>query len=184
MYSFSNNWFQTSELCKNIRILPSPDTPHRILEIGSYEGASACFFSDNLLNHPNSHLVCVDPFDVSDTTTLLTNSTKDTCMNNLKKSRNASKITFNCEYSSDFYAHNKQTFSFIYIDGSHLPDDIRTDFENCLNVLDVGGIMWMDDYLGADGIKIKVVIDQLYERNKHRLEIVWKGYQIAFRKRI
>lgn len=182
MYSFSNNWFQSSELRKNFHLIGSRAASHRILEIGSYEGASACFFSDMFLDHANSSLVCVDPFNILDTTTEVKNTTKDIFLRNIGQSRNSSKIVFNCEYSSDFYKHNKQTFSFIYIDGSHLPNDIITDFENCLDILDIGGIMWMDDYLGADGVKIKVDIDSLYERNKDKLEIIWKGYQIAFKR--
>lgn len=33
------------------------------LEIGSYEGRSSCWILENMMKHPLSHLVCVDPWD-------------------------------------------------------------------------------------------------------------------------
>ena len=39
-----------------------PDTPRTIVEIGSYEGRSALWMLENLLQHPQSRLHCVDIF--------------------------------------------------------------------------------------------------------------------------
>ncbi len=38
-----------------------------MLEIGCFEGLSACAFSDNILEHTESTLDCVDPFILSGT---------------------------------------------------------------------------------------------------------------------
>ena len=56
------------------------------------------------------------------------------------------------------------------------------DFNNCLNIIEMNGIIWMDDYRGGDGIIIKEHIDKLYEENKNCLKIIHMGYQIAFQK--
>jgi predicted O-methyltransferase YrrM len=87
-------------------------------------------------------------------------------------------------YSSDFFKENTETYNFIYIDGSHRLDDIKIDFFNCIKLIENGGIIWMDDYLGgAPGdTSIRDCIDQLYEMHKDQLQIIHKGYQIAFKK--
>jgi len=59
-------------------------------------------------------------------------------------------------------------YNLIYIDGSHLLDDIT---------IEMNGIIWM-----GDDIIIKNHIDKLYEENKNCLKIIHMGYQIAFQK--
>ena len=62
-YHFEHNWFElirpewerlTSPLRDGRRL--------RVLEIGSFEGASTTFILDNLLSHPESHMVAIDSF--------------------------------------------------------------------------------------------------------------------------
>ena len=59
-------------------------------------------------------------------------------------------------------------YNLIYIDGSHLLDDIT---------IEMNGIIWM-----GDDIIIKNHIDKLYEENKNCLKIIHMGYQISFQK--
>jgi len=61
-YTKNNAWFLGSEIKRDILKYVSPTTKKSILEIGCYEGLSSVFFADNLLSHPESSLVCVDPF--------------------------------------------------------------------------------------------------------------------------
>lgn len=180
-YIFTNTWFINSEIKKLLFNYVNKSSINKILEIGSYEGASACFFSDHLLDNEQSHIICVDPFSINDTTSPLNNNTKTFFLNNIKKSKNYNKVLVEEMYSTDFYKknNNRNTFNFIYIDGSHLLHDIITDFNNCLQIIEYNGIIWMDDY-GAG--EITKCIDNLYEANKHCLQIIHKGYQIAFRK--
>ena len=65
---FSNTWFDDSELRRNVHHFLNDSDVNHILEIGSFEGASACYFSNNFLNNPKSTLTCIDPFDISDKT--------------------------------------------------------------------------------------------------------------------
>ena len=83
-------------------------------------------------------------------------------------------------FSNDFFKRNVNTFTFIYIDGSHLPEDIKQDFINSLSIIRIGGIIWMDDYASSE--QVTTLIDSLYNDNKDTLSIIHKGYQIAFRK--
>jgi hypothetical protein len=180
-YKFNTNWFNSSELKKGILKYFTGNKKIKILEIGSYEGASACYLSDNLLNHNESKLVCVDPFDVDDKTTPVNESTKELFLQNISKSKNYEKIDFKHMFSNDFFKQNNEKFDLIYIDGSHLEEDISLDFRECLKIINEDGIIWMDDYGGGEGGYIKKCIDKLYEENKYKVYIIHKGYQIAFK---
>jgi hypothetical protein len=69
-YTFTQNWFYTCDLYSAIeRNLFDKSKKWKILEIGSKEGSSATYFSDHILDHPESSIVCVDPFDGSNPTT-------------------------------------------------------------------------------------------------------------------
>ncbi len=182
-YSYVHNWFINSEL-KRYKFDPSFLSKElHILEIGSYEGLSSCYFSDNFINHESSSLTCVDPFDIADPTTPLTDNTETIFKENIKKSKNSHKCIHYKGYSNDFFKENKRLFDFIYIDGSHQIEDIKQDFENSIKVIKKNGIIWMDDYLGGaiGNDDIKNCIDDCLEKYKERIEIIHKGYQIAFR---
>jgi predicted O-methyltransferase YrrM len=180
-YKFTNSWFAFSELKNFAEKFIDSTKPNKILEIGSHEGASSCFLSDHFLSHPDSSLTCVDPFDTSDSTSPVTDGTMTMFLHNLRLSSGYSKTKHIRAYSSDFYTNNTQTFTFIYIDGSHKLEDITVDFNNCLRIIEDGGIIWMDDYLGGESHMIRDHINQLYQANANTLEIIHSGYQIAFR---
>lgn len=167
----------------NILSFVDPNQKNTILEIGSHEGASACFLVDNLLNHEESTLTCVDPFDVNDSTSPVTNETFILFESNILKSKWPSKVKLEKMYSSDFFKNVDQQYNLIYIDGSHLLPDITIDFENSLRLVAPGGIIWMDDYLGGGNYDIKNHIDSLFRANEDKLEIIIQGYQIAFRRK-
>ncbi len=69
MYNFSNNWFKSSELNQVIHNYLPINAVNKILEIGSFEGQCTVHIADNYCTHPESIIVSVDPFDLSDTTT-------------------------------------------------------------------------------------------------------------------
>ena len=183
-YKFNTNWFDCSELKRNIMRYFDGNNKINILEIGSYEGASACYLSDNLLNHTESRMICVDPFCVEDKTTPVHETTKSLFLENISKCKNYNKMEFKEMFSKQFFEENRiRDFDLIYIDGSHLDDDIRLDFEGSLEIIKEGGIIWMDDYGGGHGGCIKRCIDKLYEENRDKVEMIHQGYQIAFRKK-
>ena len=181
-YRYTNDWFTSCELKNNLYRFVDRSAKLNMLEIGSYEGLSACFFSENFLDHPESTLICVDPFDLSDVTTPLTDMTKENFLFNIRNSKNASKIRLKDTYSNKFFPENKEKFDIIYIDGSHLEADIIHDMTESDKVLKSGGIMWMDDYMGGHSQKIRETMDGFVEENKARYQVIHKGYQLALRK--
>ena len=101
---------------------------------------------------------------------------------NISVCKNSDKITIHKITSDKFFENNSKTYNFIYIDGSHEIDFIKRDMENSFNCLEKNGIMWMDDYLGGDGIQIKNTMDIFLEKNKGQYELIYKGYQLAIKK--
>jgi hypothetical protein len=133
----------------------------------------------------NSRLTCVDPFlniNNNDHAIFLQNNEELNFDFNISHCNNLNKITVHKITSDAFFANNTQTYNFIYIDGCHEPDFIIRDMENSFRVLEKNGIMWMDDYGGGDGIKIKRAMDYFLEKYKGRYEIVHSGYQLAIKK--
>jgi len=190
-YSFNESKYVTargrfhvcdSNLFNSLHQFVGPHDVLNILEIGSYEGSSACFFSDNVLDNPLSTLECVDPFDTSDPMNSVYKNMELCFKYNVSKSKNAAKITLHKDYSNNYFKNNKKTYNFIYVDGSHLDEDIESDMENSFRFLRKHGIMWMDDYLGGETGSIKRTMDKFLEKHRNEIIIILSGYQIAIRK--
>ena len=193
-YNQTQNWFQVSEIKANIEQHVNVNKPHKILEIGCFEGISTCFFSDVLLNHNDSELHCVDPFihthssaakKLGITTQCIDYKTKQTFQQNIYKSKWYTKIKFFNITSHDFMrSNNKIMYDIIYIDGCHEPDYLEHDVVECFNILNDGGIMWMDDYMGNttnDG-KCCIHIDRALEQFSGLYDVIHKNYQLAIKK--
>lgn len=184
-YKYTQTWFLESEIKKNILDYLNNTTQNNILEIGCYEGLSSVFFADNLLNNIKSSMICVDPFlliDNNDHSRLLQNNEEKNFDFNISNCDNTDKITIRKITSDKFFETNSNFFNFIYIDGCHNPDFIIRDMKNSFKYLNKDGIMWMDDYLGGDGITIKKTMDSFLEEYKGKYEIINKGYQLAIKK--
>ena len=115
----------------------------KYLEIGSFEGSSAIFFSRFLTN---SNLTCVDIWKGVEE---LSNIDFKVVESNFDK--NISKIIFNKitkikNESEVFFKNNKEKFSIIYIDGNHFFQTVINDIEQSWRILEVNGILILDDY--------------------------------------
>jgi predicted O-methyltransferase YrrM len=186
-YTYTYDWFLRCELRKHAHKFVDANKANSILEIGSFEGLSACFFMESFMDHPDSTLTCVDPFLKTDETTEVTNDTKSIFYKNVALNKNVTKIRIYETFSHNFFdmAYRRREipkYDFVYIDGSHLLPDITVDLNHCIHLTKRGGIIWMDDY-GAGHIGITEHIDRMYEHNKEDLELIHKEYQIAFRKK-
>jgi predicted O-methyltransferase YrrM len=159
-----------------------------MLEIGCFEGQSSVFFADHFLDHDRSTLTCVDPFltiEDNDHIDFLQNQEEIHFDYNLSICKHAKKIVVNKITSDAFFESldPETRYHFIYIDGCHKPDFIKRDMENSFRVLHTGGVMWMDDYRGGDGIQIKRSMDHFLETYAGRYILLHSGYQLAIQKR-
>jgi predicted O-methyltransferase YrrM len=184
-YRYSQTWFLFSEIKNKLFQFLDNKKDNKILEIGCFEGLSSVFFADNFIDNPDSSLTCVDPFlntDNNDHSIFLQNGEEMNFDNNISKCKNTDKITIYKITSDSFFENNNKTYNFIYIDGCHEPDFIKRDMENSFTVLEKNGIMWMDDYGGGDGIKIKNIMNNFLEKYNGQYEVIHSGYQLAIKK--
>ena len=189
IYIYTNNWFHTSELKRNVHKYLNKQEVNNILEIGCYEGQGSLYFSDEFLSCNGSSLDCVDPFlnedadFVNDHAELLTNhNVEEHFDHNIQLSKHYDKVHIHKILSNHFFTNNTKTYNFIYIDGSHEIEDIKSDMENAFKILRNNGIMYMDDYLGGNGNEIKGAMDAFIDKYKDEIIVIYKGYQLGLQK--
>lgn len=151
------------------------------LEIGSYEGRSSLFWCDEILTGENSILVCIDPWKTNNAECNFDHNTLP-----LQETKKLIKIKDRSEnYVSKF---DDGFFDFIYIDGWHKSFAVLRDGVNYFSKLKNGGIMLFDDYEWTnpdykENQLPKVGIDMFLEVYKDKIDIIYKKYQVAIRKK-
>ena len=155
----------------------------KYLEIGSFEGSSAIFFSRFLTN---SNLTCVDIWKGVEE---LSNIDFKVVESNFDK--NISKIKFNKiikikSESEVFFKNNKEKFSIIYLDGNHFFQNVINDIEQSWRILEVDGILILDDYMWTyynepkqnPAYAINIFLNKYYKS----LKILDMGQQVIVKK--
>jgi hypothetical protein len=141
---FSHNIPRWLDVFRKAKI--SENDRFQILEIGSWEGQSACF----LLNYfPNSTVHAVDTWaggDEHDGLQSVPSAEKRFDENTASYSERVTKY----KGTSDHFFQSVSQDSFyriVYIDGSHRAEDVFNDASSGFSRLEVGGIMILDDLL-------------------------------------
>jgi len=185
-YDFTFAWIYNSNMYRYLQNFLNSSNELKLLEIGSYEGLTACFLADTFLIHEKSSLITIDPFLPDETTkTQMGLETEQMCKNNLSKCLYPEKVKLLKMTSDEFFFNEAKTdnkFDFIYIDGSHEINQWLKDIENSFLFIKNQGIIWIDDYLGFDGkykeiIKNKII--DLSNENKHTVKIINDAYQLG-----
>ena len=181
-YSYSKPYFLNSDLRNNLHKFKSKKSINSFLEIGSFEGLASAWINKKYLKNNGSHII-VDPLtDINDETTDVDMIVEENFYFNLNK-MNKNNLLFERKTSDNFFNKNTIQFDFIYIDGSHTLEDIKNDLENSHKFIMKNGIIWCDDYLGGDHPNYcKIPMDNFYEKYKDKYEIIFRGYQIAFKR--
>lgn len=155
----------------------------KILEIGSFEGMSTNFF---LRKFKNSKVDVVDPFTGSKEQVGIKNfkNLESIFKKNTNKYRKRLKI-YKMQ-SIKFYSKKlKNKYDLIYIDGLHHYDAVLMDVENCLKLLNKGGILILDDYFWKfykPGKNPSDAINLFYSRNKEKIKILGLSSQLFLKK--
>jgi len=169
-YNFTEGWYDAllnSECVvqnnnSGQRIDLMPEEAKTIVEIGCYEGASSCFWSDYYLDHEDSRLITIDPFTGSEEhlrdpgkyaglSTLET-----TARSNIAKSKNAGKVEVLKGYSHLIYPHlfhrygEEPWIDLLYIDGAHDSTSVARDVCLYVPMVKPGGVVFFDDYAHPD----------------------------------
>lgn len=181
-FKYTKPYFINSDLRKNVGKHVKKNSLYNFLEIGTFEGLASAWINKKFL-HSNGKHVIVDPF--TDTVDLTTDVDKMVEKNfYYNYGRFSSKnTTFIRNTSNAFFEVNNTNFDFIYIDGSHELENIESDLENSHKFINKGGIIWCDDYLGGEFPNLcKIPIDNFFKKYHEQYEIIFRDYQIAYRK--
>ena len=180
-YEFTNNWFVGAAKGVWDSLIPQIN-PTRILEIGSYEGASTCYLIEKLATLKEIELHCVDTWEGG--VEHQKGGVAEVNMSDVEKRfhRNIKMAINKVENPVQLYLHKgfsnlelpklisegKQGyFDFVYIDGSHQAPDVLFDALLGFKLLKNNGVLVFDDYLwqeqlpyGTDPIRCpKLAID-------------------------
>ena len=149
------------------------------LEIGSFEGHSACWLLDNILTHPTSDLTCIDLFQPP---------WENLFEHNIAQSGAQAKVKRIVGYSQRVLPSLPcEFYDFIYVDGSHEQVDVLEDAIFGWRLLKSGGVMTMDDYgLRKSRMPYTVRpergIDAFLNVYEKRYKLIHRGYQITIQK--
>ena len=188
-FTFTQNWFAPGTRPIWDEMLPQID-PTTILEIGSYEGASACYLIEHLAQRHPIELHCVDSWaggvehqgtDMAAVEARFQHNLRIA----LRRAAHPVEITVHKTASDTgmiglLAAGKINYFDFIYIDGSHQAPDVLSDAVLGFKLLKIGGVMAFDDYIwqedlptGKDPLRCpKPGIDAFENINMRKLDIL------------
>ena len=185
MDSFSLNVFTWDSLFTKYK-LKNKEAVY--LEIGCFEGRSSVFILEQL---NNTFCFFVDPFEEYDEMTHSTQqkdfeSTFENFSNNLKRFDGRYEIH---KSTSDLFfkkLNPSQKFDLVYVDGSHLGEDVYRDATNVNKHLKSNGFIIFDDffwfwYEDLEDNPFFGITKFLFE-NKDKYKIVYIGDQLILRK--
>lgn len=151
----------------------------RMLEIGSYEGRSAIWFLENILTHPDSRLVCVDPFSDG--------RQEMRFDHNMKLCSGQARLEKRPGRSETILPQlERASFDVIYVDGSHAAPFVLLDAMLSWELLKPGGILLFDDYEWEPQLpperRPQLAIDLFLASHAGKYDLLRKGYQIVIEK--
>jgi predicted O-methyltransferase YrrM len=159
-YELSNTWFDPHRAEWDTFL--ARYKPQTLLEIGSYEGASACYLIDTLARDAAIELHCVDTWEGS---VEHTNDSPPMSLVEERFQRNTALAIQSAVHPVNLVVHKgesgvvlpeliaakmQERFDLIYIDGSHRAPDVLFDAVVAFKLLKPGGLMIFDDYLWHD----------------------------------
>jgi tetratricopeptide (TPR) repeat protein len=150
----------------------------KILEIGSYEGMSSCWFLDQVLTDPTAELHCIDVvYPTFFERNVLVTGVPEKLVKRVGSSHDILPML-----AEDYTA----AYDVIYIDGCHLAEHVRLDAVLSWQLLKPGGLMIFDDYMWSDANypdqDPSLGIDEFVTSISAQSELVHRGYQMIIRK--
>jgi predicted O-methyltransferase YrrM len=191
-YQYTKDWFGWAPKVWE-QLIPHLPARKNFLEIGAFEGRSAVWTIENLMED-GGEIYCIDTWEGgAEHTPEDMNGAKFRFNENIKIVREKfpdRNVTSCTGLSVNWLAaliQDKRQFDFIYIDGSHLAKDVLTDACMAWPLLKSKGFMVFDDYLWKpQGFTLlqrpKVAIDAFVNMFEDELNIAYSGYQLIVRK--
>ena len=194
-YQFTKDWFAWApEVWTQLTPMLPHGTQRSFLEIGSFEGRSAVWIAENMMN-PGDTLYCIDTWEGGEEHKAggedmgSVESRFDHNRQKVMAENDVAVFKFK-DTSTRWLAaaiREYEAFDFIYIDGSHIAKDVLTDACMAWPMLQPKGLMVFDDYMWGDPRDIlhrpKPAIDAFTNIFAEEAEIVHVGYQLVVRKK-
>src|SRR5262245_27702644 len=161
----------------------------RGLEVGCFEGQSACWWLENVLTHPTSALTCVDQFGTPMGSIYLRyyerlfdhNVAASGAGHRVTKLIGLSQVVLRTLPPSSFH--------FAYVDASHKVGDVLQDAVLVWGLLQPGGIAIFDDYdlvedaaLGLQARAPRLALDPFVAILGSSAEVLRRDWQLVLRK--
>tara|TARA_A100001037_G_scaffold85319_1_gene77444 strand:- start:79 stop:705 length:627 start_codon:yes stop_codon:yes gene_type:complete len=167
----------------------------RALEIGSWEGGSACWILSELCSGSDlrNQLVCIDHFDMMSTEAgrnrweLFNNNLRDTGL--IDRTRVLTQFSTPALFKlmNEQINEKSEGFNLIYIDASHRSDDTLLDAEMAWRLGSEGCVIIFDDY-EWDQAPLGTIehpkngIDAFLSAHCNEFVLLSKGYQVIIQK--
>jgi len=196
-YKFTQDWFHWAPAVweQLIPLLPGTPGDREFLEIGSFEGRSAVWIVENMMQDGDI-LGCIDTWEGGEEhTNGEMGGAEARFDHNIAILRAKYPERYIDQYkdtSTDALAEilktcKKPVLDFIYIDGSHIAKDVLTDACMAWPLLEKNGIMVFDDYMWGEPRDIlhrpKPAIDAFVNIFAEEVDMVHMGYQLIVRKK-
>ena len=151
----------------------------KCLEIGSYQGRSCLWILENV---NIESITCIDTFEGSIENS---DSQKQNLFSMFKHNIEGyeDKVIIKRGYSRDVLKTLDEKYDFIYVDGSHQPQDVITDAVLSFDLLKTGGYMIFDDFgRPTDNSPAHRPILAFLEFYSKFIDIVHVDYQVIIKK--
>lgn len=176
-YYFSKNWFMAHKQLWSELLLPLADKPLKYLEVGTFEGASLFWVVDNVLKHPDSRATCIDT------------GYQPAFWSNLRQCEARERVTSLVGESRYVLRGPLREQDIIYIDGNHDAKSVFIDIALSWDLLKVGGLLILDDYLLGEDLQLpldmhpEMPCDVFMAAFGEELDVLHSGYQLIVRKK-
>ena len=165
-YALTNNWFDQNGRGFWDQLIPGL-SPRKILEVGSYEGASSVYLIDKLSASGPIELHCVDSWQGGVEHAQGGSFETDMGAVETRFHSNIAMSVAAAAYKPKIVIHKglsdamlcrliaqdaAESFDFIFIDGSHQAPDVLSDAVLGFKLLKVGGVMVFDDYIWSEHV--------------------------------
>lgn len=195
-YKFNQGWYDAllnTDMVLNThpegqKLALKSEECRQIVEIGIYEGASTCFWSDFYLDHPESRLISIDPFTGSEEHHAEPEKYPELAnleliaRGNIAKSKNAAKIEVLKGFSQFIYPelclrHGADPWiDVLYVDGAHDPTSVARDTVLYVPMVKQGGLVIFDDYGHPD---VKRGVDNALNSFASAESAIFTGWQLV-----
>jgi FkbM family methyltransferase len=177
IHNYSKGW--NNEFIINTSVLPKLNL---VLEVGTFEGLTAKYICEHLLEGEDSRVICVDPLEEYYTKedTEHIEMFKQQYQRFKRNTRGLPIQLIRKPSEKALPELHELRFDFIYIDGHHGEEEVYIDAVNSMPILKGGGHILFDDYQWRESTKAG--IDRFLQEYAGQIEIIFQSYQVLIRR--